>query len=96
MRWRNLMIYPAPHRRHWREAVRILGADTIKSKLKEANANTRPRAGIGIHDMDRREIEAWLEAENRAASGRALGLTVLLTLFSVALAWATDTWVPLE
>jgi hypothetical protein len=90
------MIYPAPHRRNWREAVKILGAEAIREKLHEADMPPAREAGIGIHDRDRPEIEAWLEAESRAASGRALGVAILLTLFSVALAWATDTWVPLE
>jgi hypothetical protein len=92
------MTYPAPRRSDLRDDARTPASELVRTQTRRPTPvrHGPPEFASRLREAERIELQEWLAAEDRAASGRALGFSIVLTLVGVGVAWASGIWIPLE
>ncbi len=92
------MNHSAPRQSDRGDDGRTRASGLVKTPSRDAMPvrHGPPEFASRLREAERSELEDWLAAEDRAASGRALGFSIVLTLLGVGIAWASGIWIPLE
>jgi hypothetical protein len=91
------MSHLVPGQGDLRDAARTRASQLVTASRVAAHVgHGTPEFAHRLREAERHELDEWLAAEDRAASGRALGFAILLTVLGVGLAWASGLWMPLE